>query len=627
MCRCFRLSAYFLLVFLWGTSASSHAQSLSAQAAVSDVEVFVGEPFTLEIQVSGSDAPEQPDMSHMDGFEITFQGGSQNSSSSIQIINGQVTQNIRKGYIFSYQVIPLREGNLIIPAISVKSGTETALTRPISIKAIKPVETDDFKLRLILSKTSCYVGEPIVLTITWYMGSNVQSPVFTLPVMGQKEMFFIADPKSTPRPQTKYYRIPLGDEEVIAAAGQGELDGRPFTTLTFQKVLIPKKPGVVSIPPGTVSFKALTGYQRQQNPFGDDFFSQFFQNDPFGMGKRGVYKQRVIPSNALDLTVRDLPGEGRPSNFSGLVGEYRIEANAEPTTVNVGDPITLTIRISGPEYLEPVEMPPLSNMPDFIKDFKVPTDRSTGEISGTQKIFTQTIRPLHSYVTQIPPIQLSYFDTRTETYKTALTQAIPLSVTPTRIITANDAEGTDRPLTHARDVENWTAGIAHNYEDESVLAPQIIDPLEWFTSLRGILVMVMPPVFYGVLYIGVFLHRRRGSDPLTRRAKTAYSRLTKSLKSAAQHVNAPHDRMVMILEALKIYLGDILKIPSGALTYPDVHDRLLQKGVDSETLGTLQRIFSECEAARYGNTATTQSAEETLRITIDLAKKLEKIHK
>ncbi|MCU0600695.1 MAG: BatD family protein [Desulfobacterales bacterium] len=68
------------------------AQPFSAQLAISDSEVFVGQPFTIQIQISGSDSPQQPDMSDLDGFDISFQGGSQNSSSSIQIINGQITR-------------------------------------------------------------------------------------------------------------------------------------------------------------------------------------------------------------------------------------------------------------------------------------------------------------------------------------------------------------------------------------------------------------------------------------------------------------------------------------------------------------------------------------------------------
>jgi hypothetical protein len=614
------ISAIFLLLI-----PSSFAQTLSAQVAVSDSQVYVGEPFTIQIQVSGSDSPDKPDMSHIDGFDISFQGGSQNSSSSIQIINGQITKDIRRGYVFSYQATPRREGNLIIPPITVRSAGENTSTRPVSIRAMKPIETDDFKLKLGLSKSTCYVGEPVTLTVTWYMGSDVQNASFSLPVIKEKDLFYVADQKVNTNNGKKYYRIPIGDEEVIAEAGQGELDGRTFTTLTFQKVLIPKKSGQFTIEPGTVAFQALVGYQRQNNPFGNDFFSNFFNNS-FGLSKQGVYKQRVIPSNDLKLTIRALPENGRPSDFSGLVGEYRIEAKAEPMSVSVGDPITLTIEISGPEYLEPVDMPPLTNQADFAKNFKIPAERANAEISGKKKLFTQTIRPMNADITQIPPISLSYFDTGSQTYKRVETKAIPLTVSQARIVTAMDAEGISRPESQGNDVETWTAGIAHNYEDESVLENQVHDPMKWLVSANGILIVAIPPALYLLMLAGFLLHRHKTSDPLMSRSKNAGSRLAKSL-NGAKHIDDSQEARAFILDAFKTYLGDILRIPSGALTFYDVRDLLANKGVNPETLEDLKKLFFECEAARYGSTSNGVSTDHIKALAISIAKKLEKADK
>ena len=52
-----------------------------------------------------------------------------------------------------------------------------------------------------------------------------------------------------------------------------------------------------------------------------------------------------------------MPEADKPAEFYGLVGQYTIAASAAPTKVNVGDPITLTIRIGGNPYLKPVQWP------------------------------------------------------------------------------------------------------------------------------------------------------------------------------------------------------------------------------------------------------------------------------
>jgi hypothetical protein len=129
-----------------------------------------------------------------------------------------------------------------------------------------------------------------------------------------------------------------------------------------------------------------------------------------------------------------------------------------------------------------------------------------------------------------------------------------------------------------------------------------------------------------MVFTGSFLYRRKTSDLQSFQSRKAGSRLAKSLK-AAQHMGTPLQTKTFILEALKTYLGDILRMPAGALTFSDVWGPLSDKGVDTETLNDLKVLFSECEAARYGSSVTGQSSDRIISQTIHLAKKLENICK
>ncbi|RJP90887.1 MAG: protein BatD [Desulfobacteraceae bacterium] len=606
-----------LLVFMLSLAVSAGSQPFSAEVRLAQAEVFVGEPVTMQIIVSGSESPDQPDLSQMDGFSVSFQGGSQNSSRSISIINGRMTQDVRQGYVFSYQIIPLREGRIEIPPISVSADGQTASTRPVSILAQKPTETDEFKLRMRVSKNSCYVGEPVTLTVTWYLAGDVDTASFSIPFLENKDRFFVADPPVDTRSGKQYYRIPANSGEIIVEKGQGELNGRVYSTLSFQKVLIPGRSGTLSIDPVTVTYKTLTGYRNQRRPFGDEFFSNFFNQNM----RQGVYRQGIAPSNRLDLEVKELPMAGRPEDFSGLVGDYSIAAEATPTTVNVGDPVTLTVAVSGPEFLEPVELPPLQKQPDLIRDFKVPSERAAGEISGDRKIFTHTIRPLRADVSAVPPLLLSYFDTRTETYQTARTAPIPLTVSPTRMVTAKDAEGLLSNDPAGSQIETWAAGIAHNYEDDSVLNRQTHDPALWLSSPAGLAVLMLPPVFYFLLFAGTWVYRKKKTDPGLSLAKKAGIRLAREI-SAAQAIGTP-EMAAAILEAFKTYLRAKLRLQPGVLTFQDVAGPLRLKKIDPEALAELESLFADGEAARYGNArAGGESAVEMAR---NLQKKLDRL--
>jgi hypothetical protein len=92
------------------------------------------------------------------------------------------------------------------------------------------------------------------------------------------------------------------------------------------------------------------------------------------------------------LEINDLPQTDKPDTFYGLVGSYTITANAAPTQVNVGDPITLKIKIGGSQYLKPVQWPSLEQIPEIASSFKIPSEYADGEIEDGAKLFTQTIR-------------------------------------------------------------------------------------------------------------------------------------------------------------------------------------------------------------------------------------------
>ena len=171
------------------------AATFGAKAAVERTDPFVGEPFVFQIQVSGSEDPEQPDLTYVKDFAVAFRGGQQNSRRSVTIINGRVTDDVQEGYVFSYELTPKREGRLVIPSVTVTSNGRSTRTDPVVINARKPVETEDFKLRMSLSKDHCYVGEPVILTVTWYIGKDVRDYRFTLPLLSGREvnilLFFV----------------------------------------------------------------------------------------------------------------------------------------------------------------------------------------------------------------------------------------------------------------------------------------------------------------------------------------------------------------------------------------------------------------------------------------------------
>lgn len=590
-------------------------QTLRAQAAIENNRVYVGQPFAFQIKVEGSDSPAKPDMSAlMADFSVEESGGGANNSQSITIVNGRMTRTVQQGYTFNYQLTPTRAGQLNIPSFVVKAGDQSARTQPMRVQVLPPSEIEDFKLRQALSSTRAYVGQPVMLTTVWYIGRNVDQFKFTVPVF-EDSRFETLDPRRnvTPTANNDYFEAPVNDSRVVAKKGRGSLNGYSFVTVTFEKLLAPLQAGKVQLPSSTVAFRALNTSRRGSGSLFDDFFGG-------GMfSARAMYESFAIPSNRPTLEVLPLPDQGRPANFSGLIGEFGFAAEASPTEVNVGDPITLTVSVTGPEYLDFVKLPNFLEQSRLTADFKVPDEMAPGEKKGKAKVFTQTIRARTARASQIPPLEFNYLDPDSGQYVTAKTDPIPLTVHGSRIVTAADAEGVGPQGAEQSELESREGGIAQNYEALDALESQSIGLLNTLRSPLWMAILLGPPLAFLALW-GWTLARRRQADPRQQAVSKAYKRLEQGLETLHQDARFADE----LLERLRAYLGARLELPPGALTFNDVQAPLAARGVSPEQLAELRGIFETCEASRFaGGSLGGMSPDELREKTRSLLSQLE----
>ena len=574
-------------LFAFGAPVRAQDGQLTAKAAIEDPQPFVGQAVVFQIQVEGHDAPDKPDLTALrKDFAIREGGGAVNNSQSITIVNGRVTRNVQRGYTFQYQLTPKREGRLTIPPIAVNAGGSTATTNSIQLQVSPPQEIRDFRLLQQLSKKRVYVGEPVMLTTTWYVGRNVDQFAFTMPVLDDPR-FEAFDPRRPAPKGAEMVDIPVGDSRVSAVKGEKVLDGYKMVTVEFRKAIVARQPGSFALEPTVVSFRAIRAQARRSRSLFDDFFGESF------FGSRRGYENLAIPANSLSLEVLPLPDAGRPPEFSGLIGNFSFTAQATPSEISVGDPITLTVRVSGPEYLDYVRLPDLAQQTELVEGFKIPEEMAAGEIVDEAKVFSQTIRAKSSRVDEIPSLGFSYFDPERGRYLTARTEPIPLEVSGTRVLTLSDGESAGPDGVVQAELESAQGGIAHNYEDEDALrdrrrgiAARLGSPV-WALALGG-----PPAVYFGLLAL-VAMRRRRAEDPATLAARAALDELA-ALTPSADAAFAGD-----LLERLRLYLRTRLSLPPGALTFADVRTPLEQTGVPVGVLDKIQRVFAACEAARY----------------------------
>lgn len=136
-----------------------------------------------------------------------------------------------------------------------------------------------------------------------------------------------------------------------------------------------------------------------------------------------VQTQRKIPVKLLTLTISPLPEPGKPSDFSGAVGQFSFDVDLSPCEVAVGDLITAVIKIRGNGYLEEISPPRISPG----RNFKVYDPKLVSDTVSDEKTFEQIIIPQSTNAVEISAISFSFFDPRTNSYRTITKGPFPLT--------------------------------------------------------------------------------------------------------------------------------------------------------------------------------------------------------
>jgi hypothetical protein len=136
------------------------------------------------------------------------------------------------------------------------------------------------------------------------------------------------------------------------------------------------------------------------------------------------------------------PVAGRPVDFNGAVGIFRIDATATPTRVKLGDPILFTLHVTGTATVEtPPARPNLKINPLFKGRFQI-DDLDSSSFDGLVWTFAYRLRPLDSAVAEIPSVCLVYYKPGVippaKGYRSVWTRAIPVQIMAENPVTSRD---------------------------------------------------------------------------------------------------------------------------------------------------------------------------------------------
>ena len=304
-----------------------------------------------------------------------------------------------------YRFRALQAGRFEIGPVRVAAAGRTLATDPIAIVVDEvPTLEEDPPGGLVFmgfpDKTRVYVNEPVVVTYSlahdrWTGGLG---------------------PRPGARSWPSFDGVRVLERQRWGSFEDLIVDGRTMDQSVIRRVtLLPRDPGLVSVDPGLVEARRM---------------------DLSGGWDRATGRPRmtsiVLASEPFTLEVLPLPEEGRPASFRGHVGTLSVASQVDRTRVPVGETVMLEVEVTLEGHVEILPDPEIGFPDGFtVSEPEITTNsrESRGVLSGSRTyIYRLTAVSPGSY--RIPAVEMSYFDTETESYGTARGHPFTIMVVP-----------------------------------------------------------------------------------------------------------------------------------------------------------------------------------------------------
>ncbi len=626
-----------LQVFIASTCAiPAFAQSPEVLVEVDRQQIFEGESFLYRVTLNHVENPTAPVLAGFDEFDVAPAGEQSINASRISIVNGRRTEFIRRGRQYDYRLTPLKTGTLTIPAPTATIDGKALSGRSLDVRVIAPEEQDTVILEYSVDRQSVYPMQPFSVSLTVAIKAlpdnfsdtdpltvQPQPPALAIPWLNDNQLPDLLESKKT-------WKQVL--EPVMSRRGHGFQVNNIGSSSAFS-FFENRAAGFHPAPVKTVR-KDFGGNESDywEYTFRRTFHATFPGKVKFGpVTLNGTFADTVVDqqltgrqfyavASDLQVTVKNVPLEGQPESYIGAIGTFQLDAQLTPTSVSVGDPITLTLTLTGEGNLQDMR-PPKIDLPSVSGQFR--TYDATEETVGQARRFVYSLRPLSVDVNEFPAVPVSYFDVQAEQYVTLQTDALPMTVRESETLSGTDIVAGSPQESRSNGLEKSARGIFANTSQLSALRNDRVRPVRWFVA-------------WGCIFIGGFVasimvqrFRQFSADPGLTLRRAARGAAMVSLADAESRVQQgdPAAASEAVRRSIAGVVAAWADIPQDGLTGRDASEQLKRLGVEATLCERSQRLLQECDASRYGaaQTDATQLIRQAQQLVAELIDALRQV--
>ncbi len=570
-----------VMAFLW-LVLPVHVNASDFTVSLDRNTITLGETATLTMTFEGDSPNSLPVIPSVPNLRIEDQ---RNDFTQYSSVNGVGTSS----RLHTFSVIPSQAGQFTIPAITTTINGQVLNSQPLKLTVLQENAPNAAPktafIKLVVPKTEIYVGEVVPVEV---------------------QVYFQQAQGSEP-PQIKQEGFTIG-KLIQSGRSTAIVNNQNYNVVTLKTYVVPAKTGDLQLGPAIMPLSV----PRPGSP--RDIFGRVFE-----------WQNLSLQSDPQTLRVLPLPRENVPAAFSGAVGNYSLTLAASPTNIAIGDPITITVQITGRGAVDSVTLPTQKNWQEFqvyppTSDFQ-PADGDPLGISGV-KSFKLTVVPQSMDVRELPAFQFSFFDPDQKMYRTLTQPAVPLIVRPSAaslpppvlLSTTATPGDTTAPASGLIHIKSRLGSVAQ-------LQPPLVQQ-PWFVALQGVPVLA---------WLSLLIVRKQkehlAANPRLRRRREVDQTVRRGLNELRRAAAAgqPDEFFAMLFHVLQEQLGERLDLPASAITEAVLDEHLRLLNVPGETLTSLRELFQACNQARYARQDSNEELASLIPLLEGVLAELKKI--
>ncbi|MCK5096933.1 MAG: BatD family protein, partial [Desulfobacteraceae bacterium] len=316
--------------------------------------------------------------------------------------------------------------------------------------------------------------------------------------------------------------------------------------------------------------------------------------DPFFSTRKTIKK---ISCNSIKIKVNPIPQYDGEEEYTGLIGDFKLKAHINKTDIEVGESATLTLTVSGKGNVMDTSFENIGLPKDSFNIYDdQPEKKEALNSKGyfKEKIFKKAIVPLKPGNFTIGETSLTYFDTRSGTFKKTGTKPIALIVKKSDTNNGSNLliseNTTDKDVVKKKEVKFTGRDILPLKQGSNVLKTQ--KDLGFYLF---IFLITLPFILFCLIkFFTTFQKKEKANSIIMKQKAVEALKKAKDPKlSNKEFLN--HIRSAVVSSILS--KGDIA---GESLTKNEAYEILQNSNLNNKDIEDILKTLNDIDSAKYG---------------------------